>query len=205
MKEKIVTIEDEPNKEQSVLKQRTTKVIFPLAAVDKELIAQMQGMMFALGGVGLAAPQVGVGKNIAVIYIPESAAILRDNVQEKPMHVIINATYEPIESEGVYADFEGCYSIESVIGKVTRYNAIKVQYQDETGQEIAKIERGFYARVLQHEIDHLNGLLMTDRLTPACLQGPPEEILKIRRAELSLEKRKGFDELIKQKGMVDEK
>jgi len=201
MKEKIITIESVPNPEKSVLRQPSSKVIFPLATTDQALIAEMKEMMFALGGVGLAAPQIGIGKNIAVIYIPESAAMLRDNVQEKPMHVIINATYEPIEDKGKYNDFEACYSVTSVMGKVPRYNAITVRYQDETGKEITKIEQGFYARVLQHEIDHLNGLLITDRLTPECLQGTYEEMLKIRRAELPPEKRSLFDDFLKQKSL----
>lgn len=204
MKEKILTIERSPDKEKSVLKQQTFSVSFPLTEADKGLIAQMKELILALGGVGLAAPQVGVPKSIAVIYIPESAAMLRDNVMEKPVHVIINAVYEPIKSEGLYSDFEGCYSVESIMGKVPRYNVIKVQYQDETGKEITKIEKGFYARVLQHEIDHLNGLLITDRLTPECLQGSFEEMLKIRRAELSPEKRELFDNLIKQKSIIKE-
>ena len=205
MKEKIITIESVPNQEKSVLKQRSTKITFPLSTADQEFIAQMKEMIFALGGVGLAAPQIGIARNIAVIYIPESAAMLRDNAQEKPMHVIINATYEPIESKGMYSDFEACYSVNSVMGKVPRYNAIKVRYQDETGKEVTKIEQGFYARVLQHEIDHLNGLLITDRLTAECLQGTHEEMLKIRRVELPPEKRKLFDNLIKQKGLVKKK
>lgn len=204
MKEKIIAIESVANPEKSALRQQSRKIIFPLATADQELIAEMKEMMFALGGVGLAAPQIGITKNIAVIYIPESAALLRDNVQEKPMHVIINATYEPIESEGKYSDFEACYSVNSVMGKVPRYNAIKVRYQDETGKEVSKIEKGFYARVLQHEIDHLNGLLITDRLTPECLQGPHPEMLKIRRAELPPEKRKLFDDLLKQKSLAKE-
>ncbi|MBS0350151.1 MAG: peptide deformylase [Proteobacteria bacterium] len=202
MKEKIVMIENEPNPEKSALKQQSTKIIFPLTGADQELIAQLQEIVLELGGVGLAAPQIGVARNIAVIYIPKSAALLRDNVQEKPIHVIINATYQPIASKGMYSDFEGCYSVNSVMGKVPRYNAIKVKYQDATGKATIKTAEGFYARVLQHEIDHLHGLLITDRLTPECLQGPHETILKIRRAELPAEKRKLFDSLIKQKGLA---
>lgn len=205
MKEKIITIECASHSEQSVLKQPSTEVIFPLIPADQELITQMKEIIFSLGGVGLAAPQIGIGKNIAVIYIPESAALLRDNVQEKPMHVIINATYEPIESKGMISDFEACYSVKSVMGKVPRYHAVKVRYQDETGKAINKIEQGFYARVLQHEIDHLNGLLITDRLTPECSQGTHEEMLKIRRAELPPKKRELFDQLIKQKELANRK
>ena len=205
MKDKIIAIESVPNPEKSVLKQSSAKVTFPLATADQEIIAEMKETIFALGGVGLAAPQIGIARNIAVIYIPESAAMLRDNVQEKPMHIIINATYEPIESKGMFSDFEACYSVKSVMGKVPRYNAIKVKYQDETGTEVTKIEQGFYARVLQHEIDHLNGILITDRLTPECLQGTHEEMLKIRRRELPPEKRELFDNLIKQKNLAKEK
>jgi peptide deformylase len=204
MKEKVITIESAPNPEKSVLKQQANKVIFPLTTADQKLIAEMKKTIFALGGVGLAAPQIGIGRNIAVIYIPESAAMLRDNVQEKPMHVIINAMYEPIESKDMYSDFEACYSVQSVMGKVPRYHAIKVRYQDETGKEVSKIEQGFYARVLQHEIDHLNGILITDRLTPECLQGTFEKMLKIRRAELPPEKRELFDNFIIQKGLAKE-
>lgn len=205
MKEKIITIESLSHPEKSALKQQSIKVTFPLRAADRELITKMKEMIFELGGVGLAAPQIGVAKNIAVVYIPESAALLRDNVQEKPMHVIINASYVPIESKGMYSDFEACYSVKNVMGKVPRYNAIKVIYQDETGTEVSKIEQGFYARVLQHEIDHLNGLLITDRLTPECLQGTVEEMLEIRRAELSPEKRELLDKLLKQKNLTQEK
>lgn len=201
MKEKIITIESIPNPENSVLKKQSSKIIFPLSTADKELIAQMKEMIFTLGGVGLAAPQIGVGKNIAVIYIPESAALLRDNAQEKPMHVIVNAAYEPIEGKGMYSDFEACYSVKSVMGKVPRYNAIKLSYQDENGQQIVRLEEGFYARVLQHEIDHLNGLLITDRLTSECLQGTHEEMFQIRRAELPTEKKEMFDNLLKQKNL----
>ena len=201
MREKIIAIEDAQDKEKSVLKLKAAKISFPLSKEDKELIAMMKEIVVDLGGVGLAAPQVNVSKNIATIYIPESSALLRNDVKPYPLHVIINAEYEPIESEGKYSDFEGCYSVKSVMGKVPRYNAIKVTYQNEEGELITKVERGFYARVLQHEIDHLNGLLITDRLTPDCVQGTFEEMLKIRRQELPEEKRALFDELILKKGI----
>ena len=65
---------------------------------------------------------------------------------------------------------------------------------------------GFYARVLQHEIDHLNGYLFTDRLDHDSIYGPPAEMLKLRRQELSAEKRKIFDDLLQQKGLkIEEK
>lgn len=205
MREKIITIEDAQDRATSTLKLVAADVKFPLSEEDKELIAAMKELCFSLDGVGIAAPQLNISKKIAVIYIPKSASLLRENPVEYPMHVIINARYEPIENEGKYEDFEGCYSVKSVYGKVPRYNAIKVTYQNEEGEEISKIERDFYARVLQHEIDHLNGLLITDRLTPDCIQGTFEEMLELRRQSLPEDKRVLFDELIKQKGMVKSK
>lgn len=202
MRDKIIAIEDAQDPSTSTLKLFAVDVQFPLSEEDRALIAAMKELCFSLDGVGIAAPQLNISKKIAVIYIPESAALLRDNAKEYPMHVIINARYEPIEHEGKYEDFEGCYSVKNVYGKVPRYNAIKVTYQNEEGQKISEIVTGFYARVLQHEIDHFNGLLITDRLTPDCIQGPVAEMLELRRQSLPEEKRILFDELIKQKGMV---
>lgn len=202
MREKIIAIEDAQDPATSTLKLVAADVKFPLSQEDKELIAVMQELCFSLDGVGIAAPQLNISKKIAVIYIPKSASLMRDNVVEYPIHVIINARYEPIENEGKYEDFEGCYSVRNVYGKVPRYNAIKVTYQNEEGEEISKIVTGFYARVLQHEIDHLNGLLITDRLTPDCIQGTVAEMLELRRQSLPEEKRRLFDELIKQKSIV---
>lgn len=202
VKGSIISIEDAENKEQSVLKLKTAKVSFPLAEENKALIKRMKDIVVALGGVGIAAPQINIGKNIAVIYIPESTALLRDNVVEYPLHTIINAEYEPLEDEGKYDDFEGCYSVRNVMGKVQRYKAIRVTYQNEEGEKVTKIERGFYARVLQHEIDHLRGILITDVLTPECIQGSPLEMLKIRRDSLPEKKKALLDELLKAKNII---
>lgn len=198
----IVPIEQQPKDVVSVLKIRAPEVNFPLSNDDKEIIKQMKIMLFELQGVGLAAPQVGIGKRIILVYIPETAALLREDVRIYPMHVLINPEYQALDKHDKRSDFEGCYSVKSVYGKVPRYDKINLTYQDEDGNRIEKIVEGFYARVLQHEIDHVNGLLITDRLTPDCLQGTFEEMLAIRRSELSEEKQKVFDDLVKKKGMI---
>lgn len=203
MKEKIITIEDAQDQCNSTLKLKAEIVKFPLSEEDQKIITMMKELLFSLEGVGLAAQQININKSISVIYIPESASLLRDDAIAYPMHVIINADYQPIKSEGLYSDFEGCYSVKSVYGKVKRYNAINVTYQNEEGNKISKTERGFYARVLQHEIDHTNGMLITDRLTPGCIQGTFAEMLPLRRESLAEEKRVLFDQLIKQKGMIN--
>ena len=200
---KIITIEEEQNKKQSVLKQEARKVEFPLSDEDKKIISFMKGWLFKAGGVGLAATQISVSKKIALIYIPESAASLQENIEIHDMHTIINPEYKPTKTSKMVSDFEGCYSVKTVQGKVPRYDIIELLYQDEEGTQIQKQQvSGFYARVLQHEIDHLNGLLITDRLTPDCIQGSPREMLELRRKELPEHKRKHFDELLKAKEIV---
>lgn len=194
----IVTVEQPEY--SKVLTSKAEKVKFPLQPSDKELIASMKTKMVELGGVGLAAPQVNHSKQIITIYIPEEARLLRDNVASTyPVHVMINPSYEPIESEGKQTDYEGCYSVSSKAGKVPRYQTIKVHYVDEQGKEHQQIETGFYARVLQHEIDHLNGVLISDRLTPDCIQGTVEEMMVMRRNELSKEKQILFDKIMQKK------
>ncbi len=194
----IVTIE-QPEYHQ-VLKHQAQAVQFPLSQADKDLIEAMKNKLQKLGGVGLAAPQVNFPRRIIAIYIPEEATLLRDNVKRLyPMHIMINPSYTPAEGSAIQHDFEGCYSVASKSGKVPRYEQITVSYYDELGQFHQQTEEGFYARVLQHEVDHLNGFLILDRLTPDCVQGSVEEMMALRRVSLSPEKRALFDQIMAKK------
>lgn len=182
----------------AVLKISSAPVSFPLINEDIVLIQAMKNKLHQLGGVGLAAPQVGYNKRIIVIYIPENAVLLRDNATPYPLHVLINPSYEIVTANQI-SDFESCYSVATKSGKVPRYQSIALTYQNEQGQFISAVESDFYARVLQHEIDHLNGILITDRLTSDCLQGTIESMMAIRRSELCAEKRALFDKLMEKK------
>ncbi|WP_298623991.1 peptide deformylase [uncultured Legionella sp.] len=194
----IVTVEQPQY--SAVLTSKAEKIEFPLHPSDKELIVSMKAKLIELGGVGLAAPQVNQSKQIIVIYIPDEARLLRDNIDSTyPIHVLINPSYEPVQSKGKIEDYEGCYSVSSKAGKVLRYQSINVQYVDEQGREHQQCETGFYARVLQHEIDHLNGVLITDHLTPDCIQGTVGEMRVMRRNELSKKKQALFDEVMQKK------
>lgn len=193
----IVTVEQ--SEYVHVLKTPASPVSFPLSDEDKQLIRVMKEKLYSLEGVGLAAPQINVGKKIIAIYIPQNAALLRDNITPYPMHVLINPSYQPIDPKNIHYDFEACYSVASIAGKVPRFHKIALRYFDEEGQIHESDEEGFYARVLQHEIDHINGLLITDRLTRDCLQGTHAEMAKLRRAELSEEKKVLFDSLMEKK------
>lgn len=194
----IVTIEQPEYRK--VLTTPAEKVQFPLCSEDKELIAAMKNKLEQLGGVGLAAPQINVPRQIIAIYIPDEVRLLRDGVNDLyPLHVLINPRYEAVPGSAVHHDFEGCYSVSSKAGKVPRYEQIKVRYYDEAGLVHEQIEHGFYARVLQHEIDHVHGILITDRLTADCVQGTVEEMSLLRRAELPADKQATFDHIMAKK------
>jgi len=193
----IVTIEQPEH--HRVLKTAAKKITFPLSKEEIELIKAMKKKLYELEGVGLAAPQVNKGKRIIAVYIPEKAAILRDNITTYPVHIMINPSYKPINENALVYDFEGCYSVSSKMGKVPRYEQIQVTYYDEKGIFHQQIEKGFYARVLQHEIDHLQGILITDRLTKDCIQGTLKEMMALRRAELPDDKKVILDALIAKK------
>lgn len=122
----------------------------------RELIEDMYESMHAHNGVGLAAPQVGVSLRIAVLGIPERG--------KKVLHVtLINPEYDNVE--GSNADDEGCLSIPGVYDELKRAAKLDVRALDEKGKPISFTCEGLFARAVQHEVDHLNGMLFVDRLS----------------------------------------
>lgn len=112
-------------------------------------------------GVGLAAPQIGHNLKIVVI---ESAGYEREDgelTDVLPRTVLINPKIVKYSSEKVEMD-EGCLSVPDVMGPVSRPKKIKVEAQDENGKKICINTGGFFARVIQHEVDHLDGILFID-------------------------------------------
>jgi len=108
-------------------------------------------------GVALAAVQIDVLFRVVVI---------REDIENKDNHsfqVFINPEVTKKEGEISY-DYEGCLSIKDVYGKVPRYNKVRVKALDETGKQFRVTAEGFLARVLQHEIDHTNGVLFIDHI-----------------------------------------
>ena len=110
-------------------------------------------------GVGLAAPQVGEELQI---FVYESGGHA-DAAADIPLHVVINPMISPHERELVY-DWEGCLSIPDLRGMVPRHPAVRVRGLDREGQPLDFIARGFEARIVQHEFDHLNGVVFLDRM-----------------------------------------
>lgn len=136
----------------------------------QQLIAHMKETMHDAPGVGLAAPQVGVSVQLAVIEDSEEylKAIAPEELAERerravPFQVIINPRITGV-SDGTVEFFEGCLSLAGFSAVVPRAHRVRVECLDEHGQAQAIEATGWYARILQHEIDHLHGNLYIDRM-----------------------------------------
>jgi peptide deformylase len=138
----------------------------------KRLITDMRETMHDAPGVGLAAPQVGLPLQLAVIEDREDflKAIPPTELSEKertlvPFHVIINPKIE-IVGDATAQFFEGCLSLSGFSALVPRSRQVRVTYWNEHAEEKSVLATGWYARILQHEIDHLHGSLYIDKMRP---------------------------------------
>lgn len=140
----------------------------------KTLIQGMKATMRAAPGVGLAAPQVGKSIQLIVIEDMDHSLFTPEQLKERersktPFHVVINPRLY-VESADIAEFFEGCLSIPQLYGLVPRYKSVRVECLNENGEPWEIKAQGWYARILQHEIDHLNGVLFVDRaLLPALM------------------------------------
>jgi peptide deformylase len=155
-----------------VLRQRARQLsVEDIRSRDiQKLIEAMRTCMHEAPGVGLAAPQLGLGLQLAVIEDREeyhkdvSEALLAERERRPvPFHAIINPTLEEI-GEQKAEFFEGCLSVAGFSALVSRSRAVRVTCLDERGEPRVIEASGWYARILQHEIDHLNGTLYIDRM-----------------------------------------
>lgn len=138
----------------------------------RQLITLMRETMRDAPGVGLAAPQVGVDVRLAVIEdrAEYQAALSPEELaarEREPVdfHVIINPRLTVEDPEPVEF-YEGCLSVSGFSALVRRARAVRVEAFNENGEAITLQARGWYARILQHEIDHLDGMLYLDRMEP---------------------------------------
>lgn len=166
MKLKIVQAGDPVLRQQS---RALTKEEISSPSIQ-QLIGLMRDAMREAPGVGLAAPQIGVPIQLAVI---EDRAEYIDGLSEEeiaerqraaiPFHVIINPKLTVLDDSSVEF-FEGCLSVEGFSAIVDRALKVRVECLNERGEEVTIEAHGWYARILQHEIDHLNGTLYIDRM-----------------------------------------
>ena len=126
----------------------------------KALVDDMVETMRAAPGMGLAAPQIGVPLRVIVVELPQVEG--EEDPQRGRLFVICNP--EVVKSWGEEEGDEGCLSLPGYVGEVKRASRVTVKGQDLKGKKIRVRAQGLLARALQHEIDHLNGMLFTTRL-----------------------------------------
>ena len=136
-----------------VLRAGTKTVTFPLKKDVKKLLVNMLETVHNVDGIGLAAPQVASNLNLALIYL-ENMKI--------PAFPIINPVILDTSEETVVVE-EGCLSLPGVFGEVARPKWIKVKFQTTDGEEMVLEDDGWIARVILHEVDHLQGILIKDK------------------------------------------
>jgi len=141
---------------------RQVAVTVPRFDSDLEaLILDMDDTMRALGGAGLAAPQIGVSLRVVIFELQTNPRY--PHVAPVPYSVLVNPVLTPLgdaEEEG----WEGCLSVPGMRGLVPRLRRLRYQGFDQRGVPIDRTVEGFHARVVQHEVDHLNGILFPQRV-----------------------------------------
>ena len=148
---KIVTLPD------PVLRKKARKIA-EIGPELQNLIDDMVETMREAPGVGLAAPQVGVSSRLIVIEFGDE----EDEEAPKKLYVVINPEIVRTDSE-IVTGVEGCLSIPEMVGNVERFESITVRGLNRRGQPVKIKAKGWLARIFQHEIDHLEGVLFVDR------------------------------------------
>ncbi|MES1924194.1 peptide deformylase [Salinisphaera sp. T31B1] len=146
-----------------VLRRIAEPVEDPSAPEIQRLLADMADTLADAQGVGLAAPQVFVSRAVMMFFVPASR--VEDGAgDDVPLTVLINPEIEPLDCDEV-GGWEGCLSIPGLQGYVPRWARIRYRGLGASGQRIEREAGGFHARVVQHEYDHLQGILYPERMT----------------------------------------
>jgi peptide deformylase len=141
------------------------QVAAPVAVFDaaqiSELLTDMEDTMRALHGAGIAAPQIGVSLRVVIFEMQENPRY--PHVAPIPFTVLINPRLEPLGPE-MEEGWEGCLSVPGLRGVVPRYRRLHYSGLDAQGEFFERTVEGFHARVVQHEVDHLDGILFPQRV-----------------------------------------
>lgn len=138
-----------------------------------ELIRDLWDTMAARGGVGIAAPQIGVPLRVVVFGLEQSERY--PEAPPVPRTVLVNPEIEPLD-DALVDGWEGCLSVPGLRGIVPRYRRIRYRGHDAEGQPFEREVEDFHARVVQHECDHLDGVLYPQRMRDLSTLGFEEEI-----------------------------
>ena len=143
---------------------RLFRVAAPVARFDEELralIADMDDTMRALSGAGIAAPQIGVDARVVIFELKDNPRY--PHITPVPYTVLVNPLVTPLTAEQDEG-WEGCLSVPGIRGLVPRYRRLRYRGFDQYGAPIDRTVEGFHARVVQHEVDHLDGILFPQRV-----------------------------------------
>ena len=127
----------------------------------RELVRDMDDTMRSLDGAGIAAPQIGVSRRVVIFEVTANPRY--PQAEAVPYTVLVNPTLEPLGTEQEDA-WEGCLSVPGLRGLVPRYRRVRYRGYDLDGRPIDRTVSGFHARVVQHEVDHLDGILYPMRI-----------------------------------------
>lgn len=133
--------------------------------IDTEILEEIEDLKETLNfteGFGIAGPQAGIDKRIVIIKVNKEKCAYED-CEEVPTTVMINPKWRKLSDE-TNSEYEGCLSVPSIRGKVERYKNIEVTYYNEKGEKIIKQVKGFTARDIQHECDHLDGIVFLEKV-----------------------------------------
>jgi peptide deformylase len=128
----------------------------------RDLITDMYDTMKYIQGVGIAAIQIGIAKRIAIIEY-DTTNTRYSHIGSWPFTVVINPEIEPLQQDMTLRD-EGCLSVRTKRGVTARYTAIKYKFYNQFGELVTGETDLFFARVIQHELDHMNGILFIERV-----------------------------------------
>ncbi|HWX79368.1 MAG TPA: peptide deformylase [Steroidobacteraceae bacterium] len=127
----------------------------------RQLLADMQDTMRHLSGAGLAAPQIGIGLRVVIFGFEDNPRY--PDADSVPFTVLINPVLTPLSHDEVEG-WEGCLSVPGMRGLVPRYRELRYTGFDAAGQPLDRTVQDFHARVVQHEVDHLDGILYPRRI-----------------------------------------
>lgn len=160
-----------------VLRRRADPVSDPRTPEIATLVADMIETMKDANGAGLAAPQVHVPLRVVVFHVPAHRAQGDTLPRPEGLTVLVNPVIEPLGLDQE-TGWEGCLSVPGMMGAVSRFRRIRYSGLAPDGSKIAREADGFHARVVQHECDHLDGILYPQRMTDLSMFGFAEEMQK---------------------------
>lgn len=162
-----VVINDPSCSNKEVLREPAQEVMFPLDAETKEIVRVLEAKFDQEENcAGLAAPQIGYNKRILVLAAEENEDLKRrrpDFSDTLSKSIWINPTWTPL-SEDKSVDWEACFSVKNLAARVSRFTEVSYEAWTPDGDKVTGKASGFLARLIQHETDHLNGVLFIDHV-----------------------------------------